>query len=173
MVNVKPRFYLFHSTAFICAITTIGNLAEVKHAKIRKLGFSFSFNLTVGEGVRPEPGVAEVPAPVKVKTTPLSAKERATPLAVKERVQDPNQALLKTAAPVKVTTTPGCEGKDAGLEPGVAEGRRPHEDEGDLWQRRGRCRSPNQARLKSATHLKVKATSGSAVEGVGARTRRG
>ncbi len=50
-----------------------------------------------GEGAGPEPGVAE-------DHRPLGGEGE--PLAVKERVQDPNQAWLKAAVPLKVKATP-------------------------------------------------------------------
>ncbi len=66
----------------------------------------------------PEPGVAEDRRPLEGEGDPLAVKERvqdpnqawlkaAVPLkAVKERVQDPNQARLKAAVPLKVKATP-------------------------------------------------------------------
>ncbi len=90
------------------------------------------------------------PAPVKVKATPGCAGEGV----------GPNQARLKFAAPLKVKATPGCAGEGAGPEPGAAEVRRSLEGEGDPWLRRERCGSLNQAQLKSAAPLKMKATPG-------------
>jgi hypothetical protein len=64
-------------------------------------------------------------------------------------------------------------GEGAGPVPGMAEVRRPLEGEGDPWLRGRWCKSSNQARLKFAAPLKVKATPGCAGDGVGARIRRG
>jgi hypothetical protein len=82
-------------------------------------------------------------------------------------VQGSNQARLKSTAPLKVKATSGSAGEGAGLEPGAAEVHRSLEGEGDLLLRRGRCRGPNQARLKAAAPLRVKATPDRVGEGVG------